>query len=167
MQIRIRAMRVADVSAVYAVQAQVYVADMVEPQTLLLARLQVAPDSAWVAEDEAGVGAYLAGYPSVTGKISALGADFAPAFPADALYLHDMAVAPRMAGQGVAARLFAAALQLAKQRDYAAMCLVSVQNTLPFWRHFGFAAQNPVTPEQQALLASYSGDAYYCIRHLL
>ncbi|NDI85455.1 GNAT family N-acetyltransferase [Undibacterium crateris] len=159
-------MRVEDVPAVYAVQAQVYVVAMVEPQSLLLERLQVAPDSAWVAEDAAGVGAYLAGYPSVTGKISALGADFAPASAANALYLHDMAVAPRMAGQGVAARLFEAAIQLARQRSYAALCLVSVQNTLSFWQRFGFEQETMLTPEQEALLATYSGSAYYCLRHL-
>lgn len=165
-EFEIRLMRQADVAGVFEVQRQVYVPAMVEAAGLIASRLATAPDTGWVAEDLQGIAGYLACYPSVHGKISALGADFAPAAEPDALYLHDLAVAARLAGRGVAAALQAAAEQWAVAQGLRYACLVSVQNTLGFWQRHGFAALESPDPGQQAVLASYSGPAYYCSKIL-
>ena len=165
-QFDIRIMRETDIVAVFDVQSQVYVPEMVEPANLITARLAASPQTCWVAEDSHGIGAYLMTYPSVHGKISVLGADFQVADPANALYLHDLAVAPRMSGQGVGQGLVQQALAFALAQQWHYACLVSVQDTSRFWQRLGFLPVANVQPEQRAILQSYSGPAIYCVRQL-
>jgi len=165
-QFHIRRMREADIASVFAVQAQVYVAEMIEPASLIAARLAAAPQTCWVAEDRHGIGAYLMGYPSRYGKISALGAGFEVAAEADALYLHDLAVAPRMGGQGAGQGLVQQALAFARAQSWAYACLVSVQDSSRFWQRLGFLPSAALQAEQVALLKTYSGPALYCTKQL-
>ncbi|BBB64298.1 N-acetyltransferase [Undibacterium sp. YM2] len=162
----VRTMQPADLAAVYHIQTQAYVADMVEAPTLLASRLAAAPACAWVAELGNQVVAYLAAYPSRFGKISALGQEFQPAQPANALYLHDMAVAPEQAGQGLARAILASALEYAAAQGWQYACLVSVQSTRSYWQKLGFIAQTDLDEEQQAKLDSYVGPAFYMVRAL-
>ncbi|MFZ6843250.1 GNAT family N-acetyltransferase [Undibacterium sp. RuTC16W] len=154
-----RLMQAADLPAVYAIQNLCYVSAMVEPLALLQSRWRSAPDTSWVAEDEQGICAYLFAYPSIRGKITRLGADFAIAAAPDCLYLHDLAVAPRAAGQGAGAGLVQTALQNAMGLRYS--CLVSVQSTRQFWQRQGYTEQTELDQEQQACLETYTGPASY------
>ena len=86
-------MRDTDVAAVYAIQTEAYTSELIEEQSLIQERLRSAPDTAWVAEDQQGVCAYLVAYPGKLGKITPLGAPFSVSAQADSLYLHDLAVA--------------------------------------------------------------------------
>ncbi|MBC3862448.1 GNAT family N-acetyltransferase [Undibacterium jejuense] len=166
MSFNIRLMRESDLIAVHAVQALAYIPEMIESLHILKARLHASPETAWVAENKDGIGAYLVAYPSQRGKISALGSDFdLPSIP-DALYVHDVAVAPRMAGQGVAVALVQRALSCAQSRDFQYVCLVSVQDSLSFWEKLGFAEDKDLSPEQSSLLLTYFGPAYYCSKKL-
>ncbi|MFZ6689315.1 GNAT family N-acetyltransferase [Undibacterium sp. SXout11W] len=166
MSFHIRLMREKDLPAVHAVQALAYVAEMVEPLDLLKARLQTSPETAWVAENKDGIGAYLVAYPSQRGKISALGSDFDLSYVPNALYIHDVAVAPRMAGQGVAVALVQQAVSCALAKHLQYGCLVSVQNSLSFWEKLGFLEDRELSPEQSSLLSTYTGAAYYCSKKL-
>ncbi|MDE2431013.1 MAG: GNAT family N-acetyltransferase, partial [Burkholderiales bacterium] len=145
----------------FQVQTEAYVPAMVEPLELFRRRLQTAPASAWVAETADGVQAYLMAYPSVLGKIAALGQDFEIANTADALYLHDLAVGSRLAGKGVAVQLVNAALATARQSGFKYSCLVSVQNTQAFWQKQGYVVYAAANPEQRQHLQTYSGPASY------
>ena len=165
MTYRLRTMRESDLHAVYAVQTLAYT-DMVESLDVLRSRLMSAPDTAWVAENKDGIGAYLVAYPSHRGKISSLGGEFDIAPAANALYIHDLAVAPRMAGQGVAAALVQQAFAYAISRQLTYICLVSVQDSLVFWNKLGFEEDHELSPEQASVLLSYSGPAYYCTKKI-
>lgn len=156
-------MRAADLDGVLAVQAHCYPAPMQEAGGVVAARLRAAPDSVLVAEDGEGVCAYLFAYPSLLGKVTALGAAFAlPAAP-DTLYLHDLAVAPRAHGRGLGRRLVQAMLAVGVRRGLAHSALVSVQDSQAFWESFGYAAG----PEQDpAPLDGYGSGALYMTRLL-
>jgi len=78
----------------------------------------------------------------------------------DTLYLHDLAVAPRAAGQGVARRLVGAMLARAGGLRHSA--LVSVQDSRPFWESLGYA----VAAGDPGALATYPADALYMTKSL-
>ncbi|MFZ6746423.1 GNAT family N-acetyltransferase [Undibacterium sp. JH2W] len=166
MTVLLRNMQADDLARVYRIQSQVYATEMVEAAELLANRLATAPACAWVAEQDQQLAAYLAAYPSLNGRISALGQDFQVAQPANALYLHDMAVAPEQAGKGLARTLLEFALTYARQQGWQYACLVSVQSTRAYWQRLGFLEQTELNQEQIAKLATYMGPAYYMSRRL-
>jgi predicted N-acetyltransferase YhbS len=150
----------ADLDAVLAVQAACYPPPMQEAADVVRARLRASPDTVLVARDADGVCAYLFAYPSRLGKVTPLGGDFSlPATP-DTLYLHDLAVAPRAAGQGVARRLVDAMLARAGGLRHSA--LVSVQDSRRFWESLGYM---PAAGDAAAL-ATYPADALYMSKRL-
>jgi predicted N-acetyltransferase YhbS len=150
----------ADLAAVLDVQAACYPPALQEAADVVRARLRASPDTVLVARDARGVCAYLFAYPSRLGRVTPLGGAFAlPAAP-DTLYLHDLAVAPRAAGQGVARRLVADLLARAGGLRHSA--LVSVQDTRPFWASLGYA---PAAGDA-ATLATYPPDAVYMTKRL-
>jgi ribosomal protein S18 acetylase RimI-like enzyme len=157
----IRPMREADLHAVLAVQAACYPPAMQEAAAVVQARLRTAPETVLVACDAAGVCAYVFAYPSRLGAVTPLDAGFAPAPDADTLYIHDLAVAPRALGRGLARRLVAFLLASSGALPYAA--LVAVQDSRRFWEGQGFAVRE--TGEEGAQhLASYPGCAMYMAR---
>ncbi|MCC2957465.1 GNAT family N-acetyltransferase [Massilia sp. IC2-477] len=160
-QASIRAMRAADLDAVLAVQAACYPPAMQEAAAVVLARVSAAGDTCIVAEDDRGVCAYLFAYPSTLGMVTPLGAEFAPAADADTLYLHDLAVAPRAHGRGLARRLVEHLL--ARAQGLSASALVSVQDTAGFWTTLGYRPANSACADA---LASYPGEARYMVRPL-
>lgn len=157
----LRTMTADDLAGVLAVQRECYPPAMNEPAATILSRLAQAPDFAWVAEGDGGVCAYLVAYPSRLGKVTQLGGDFAVAGNADCLYLHDLAVAPRALGGGVARALLRQARQAALAAGLRQAALVSVQDSRAFWQKQGFAAGPALTPVEAANLASYPPPAFY------
>ncbi|BDT59384.1 acetyltransferase [Massilia varians] len=162
----IRAMRPADLDAILAVQAACYPPAMQEAAGVVLARMALAGDSCVLAEDEDGVCAYLFAYPSRLGKVTPLGAQFDPAADADTLYLHDLAVAPRAHGRGLARSLVSHLLAQARRQGFSASALVSVQDTAAFWSGLGYRVAEADGPAGRAALASYPGQARYMVRAL-
>ncbi|MFZ6769593.1 GNAT family N-acetyltransferase [Undibacterium sp. Di26W] len=158
---QVRTMLPQDVAAVFDIQSLAYVPAMVEALPLLAARLQSAPDTAWVAEQDGCVMAYLVAYPSIGGRISALGQAFSLAGQPNALYVHDLAVDPAHAGKGLAQAMLAHAFAYARRQNWQHVCLVSVQSTSAFWQRRGFVEQTGLDQQQLEKLASYTGDAFY------
>ncbi|KFC74482.1 GNAT family N-acetyltransferase [Massilia sp. LC238] len=162
----IRAMRPADLDILLAVQAACYPPSMQEAGEVVLARMGAARESCIVAEDGEGICAYLFAYPSRLGKVTPLGAPFEPAVEADTLYLHDLAVAPRAHGRGLARRLVEHLLAQARARGFTSSALVSVQDTAAFWGALGYQAGATSCDTARAALASYPGVARYMVRVL-
>ena len=162
----IRAMRRADLDAVLRVQAACYPPSMQEAAPVLLARLEAASGTCVVAQDDQGVCGYLFAYPGRAGAVTPLGEEFSVAPGADLLYLHDLAVAPRAHGRGVARRLAAHLLAQARDGGFRSSALVSVQDTARFWAGLGFRATAPGCPAARAALATYPGVAQYMTRPL-
>lgn len=159
-------MRPDDLAAVLAVQAACYPPAMQEAAAVVRARLRAANDTCLVAHDDGGVCAYLFAYPGRLGKVTPLGAEFAPRLDADTLYLHDLSVAPRALGRGLARRLVGQLLDGARSHGLRSSALVSVQDSAAFWQAFGYHAVEPDCPQARAALASYPGGARYMVRVL-
>ncbi len=162
----VRGMRADDLDAVLAIQLACYGAGFVEDGALIARRLAAAPHTGWVVEHEGGVRAYLAGYPSVAGKLTPLHGEFEVAAQADSLYLHDLAVHPDASGLGLGPRLVRHAWAHALHAGWRQSTLVSVQSSVGFWERQGYAATLPHGPQQQARLATYPGESVYMIRRL-
>lgn len=163
---QIRAMRLEDLDAVLAVQAACYPPSMQEAAPVVAARMRAAGETCVVAEDGSGVCGYLFAYPSRLGLVTPLGAEFAPASHPDTLYLHDLSVAPRAHGRGLARNLVGHVLALAGERGLASSALVSVQDTAGFWSALGYRAEDAACPAAQTALAGYPGMARYMVRTL-
>lgn len=161
-----RAMREDDLEAVLEVQAACYPPSMQEAAGVVLARLRAAPATCLVAQDRGGVCAYLFAYPSRLGAVTPLGATFEVAADPDTLYLHDLAVAPRAHGRGLARRLVGHMLACARKGGVMASSLVSVQDTAAFWSGLGYAECRTDDPQARAALATYPGVARYMTRRL-
>lgn len=159
-------MRADDLDAVLATQLACYGAGFVESGELIARRLAAAPHTAWVTEHQGRVQAYLAGYPSVAGKLTALHGEFEVATAPDSLYLHDLAVHPRASGLGLGPQLVRHAWAHAAQAGWRHSTLVSVQSAVGFWERQGYGPVQPADQEQQARLATYPGDSVFMMRQL-
>lgn len=162
----LRLMRTGDLAGVAAIQASSYHPHYLEDDATLAARLREFPDTSWVAEGPAGLGAYLVAYRSVLGKVTPLGAHFDPPPQPNCLYLHDLAVAAHAAGQGLGPALVRHALAMARRESLPCSALVSVQESQAFWRRLGYGVQALADVQQQAHLASYPGGGVYMVRVL-
>jgi GNAT superfamily N-acetyltransferase len=139
---------------------------MQEDAAVVQARMSAAAGTCILAQDSEGVCAYLFAYPGRMGKVTPLGADFEPVPNADTVYLHDLSVAPRAHGRGVARRLVAHLLAQARECGWGWSALVSVQDTAAFWRALGYAASSLECPAARAALVTYPGAAHYMVRAL-
>ena len=155
-----------DVPAVLYIQSQCYPPEMVEPDAVVSRRLAIAPETAWVAENGSGVCAYLVGYRSQVGTITALGGDFSPVAAGDSLYLHDLAVAAVAAGSGAGRALVEHACAQAKAAGMAFSALVSVQASCVFWQKRGYTIVEALSAVQRLRLESYHGESFYMLRPL-
>jgi len=162
----VRAMRADDLDAVLAIQLACYGAGFVEDGALIARRLAATPETGWVAGHAGEVKAYLAAYPSVAGKLTALHGEFEVAPDADTLYLHDLAVHPAASGLGLGPRLVRHAWDHATKAGWGQSTLVSVQASVGFWERQGYAAMQPADRAQQARLATYPGTSVYMARRL-
>ncbi|MFV0679527.1 GNAT family N-acetyltransferase [Ottowia sp.] len=152
----------ADVAALMRVQAGCYGPHLLESADLYAQRLASPVQCSWGVRDGAGVlVAYLAAYWSVRGAITPLHGAFKSHPQPDTLYLHDLAVRPAQAGQGLAQMLLQVAWRSAAAQGIEQAALVSVQSTQRFWLRQGFAAAD-APPD----LASYGGGAVYMTRLL-
>ncbi|AJC20214.1 GNAT family N-acetyltransferase [Pandoraea pulmonicola] len=161
-----------DLPQVLAVQAQAYGDVMLESEATLASRLRLSPETCWVAVDagtaaEPRVAGYLFTHPWQIAAPPSLDTvlDTLPD-SADCWYVHDMALAPRTRGAGVASRLYAAALASARKLGLQTSALVAVQQSHGFWARFGYAAATNVSPIIAAKLAGYGEGAVFMTRRL-
>ena len=137
----IEAMRPADVDAVLKVQGEAYAGiDVLEDAGLFLNRIQLSPDTCWVARGPEGVRGYLVSYPwPLPGPPPELNVPLPALLPnARGWFLHDCAVSPAAAGQGVGAALVRTGLAHARRAGLACAMLVSLAPALGYWKRMGF-----------------------------
>ncbi|AKM30294.1 hypothetical protein AB870_09540 [Pandoraea faecigallinarum] len=169
-------MRIGDLPQILAVQAVAYGDVMLESEAALGSRLALSPGTCWVAEDtprargEASIAGYLFSHPWHLAAPPPLDTilDALPEAP-DCWYVHDMALAPRTRGAGVAGQLYAAALTAVTAvpaRGLRSSALVAVQQSQGFWARFGYAAVTDVSPLIAAKLAGYGDGAVFMTRTL-
>lgn len=162
----VRALEVSDLPGLLAVQLACYGAGFVESGEVFARRLASAANCSLVLKRDGIVCAYLAAYASQQGKVTPLQGDFESIAAPDTLYLHDMAVLPSCAGQGLAQALLQPLWAQAVAQGLRHSALVSVQGSQPYWARHGYAVQALASEVQRAHLARYGDDAVYMVREL-
>ncbi|MBS1228882.1 MAG: family N-acetyltransferase [Proteobacteria bacterium] len=155
-----------DVPAVLVIQAECYLPAVIEDESSIRSRLDASPDSAWVAEDEQGVCAYLVAYRSIVGKVTPIGGAFDVATEPGTFYLHDLAVARRATGCRIGQALVGLACEQARAEGLAHSSLVSIQASSEFWKKHGYAVVDELDPLELANLQTYGGQGYYMVKRL-
>ena len=162
----LRPMALADLPAVLDVQRACYPGDFLEDAATFTQRLQSPANLSCVATQGGVVCAYLAAYRSRPGKVTPLNGGFDTVAQPDTLYLHDLAVAPQAAGQGLAQRLVKHLWAQGRSEGLVVSALVSVQGSQVFWERLGYRVQVLDDPAQQQNLASYGAGACYMAKTL-
>ncbi|PUA18547.1 GNAT family N-acetyltransferase [Glaciimonas sp. PCH181] len=151
----VRRMSAEDVPALLQIQMACYPPSMTEPEAVILMRLQSSQQTCWLLEHDDTPSAYLFSYPSHRGMVTALNATFEVASNPDCLYLHDLAVSPRLRGQRAGQALVKTALAYARSAGLGSSALVAVQQSQPFWMAFGYSPHHNLSTEASKNLLSY------------
>ena len=169
MSFTVRLMTINDLAAIEIIQSEAYAGYYLESAEVIAQRFHVSPTTAWVAEREGQVCAYLVGYWSSVGKINPLNAPFSLIENSDCLYLHDLALLKSAQGFGLGKKLIRAAIERAMENKVRALALLSVQNSKDFWQGFGFSEFFELEEVQQKNLNTYldgNDSAFYMVKML-
>jgi ribosomal protein S18 acetylase RimI-like enzyme len=165
--LKLRPLQANDLPALLEIQLACYGPDLIEQEEVYARRLASAVNCSFVAECDGQVCGYLAAYRSLQGKVTPLHGDFeSPPGTPDTLYLHDMAVSPAHAGQGMARALLEALWAQGRAAGLLRTALVSVQGSQGYWARHGYIPQLLDDAQERARLASYGDGAIYMVRPL-
>lgn len=158
--VSVRPMQGGDIAAVLEIQRACYPDLMQESAAAFSAKLGLAPQGCWVAEEQGRLLGYLFSHPWTHARPPELDTPLA-ALPAtaDSYFIHDMAISPAAQGRGVAQRLFRAALDGAKRAGFRRSALVAVQGADGFWQRHGYLPVRRVAPRLSAKLAAGYGSS--------
>jgi ribosomal protein S18 acetylase RimI-like enzyme len=165
----VRLMTLDDLAAIEVIQSEAYAGYFLESAEVIAQRFDLSPTTAWVAEREGQVCAYLVGYWSTIGKINPLNAPFSFIAEPNCLYLHDLALSKSAQGFGLGKKLIHAATECAMENKAQALALLSVQNSKDFWQNFGFSEFFELEEVQQENLNTYlngNNSAFYMVKRL-
>jgi GNAT superfamily N-acetyltransferase len=130
-----------DLPELHRLEAASYVPALHESDEAFLGLIAVFPEGAFGFFDGAELCAYAFSVPLPAGTVLELKTPLESLPPGgDTLYIHDVAVAERRRGHGLARRLVAKINDVARERGLRTCELVSVQGSAPFWARFGFEA---------------------------
>ncbi|MFD6529765.1 GNAT family N-acetyltransferase [Streptomyces sp. NPDC060184] len=162
---RIRRLLDDDWDAVVALEERAYRASgLVEGGEALRSRHRVSPSTCFVLEYEGGIGGYLLALPYPLHRCPDLSLAEVPAGRRSGrgpgresnLHLHDVVVAERARGRGLARRMHGHLEETGRAGRYRTISLVAVQGSRALWAGLGYRAR-PGT----VLPASYGTEAVY------
>lgn len=153
----------ADLPVLMTIQQACYQPELNESAAIMAARLASNPGWCWALRHHEQLAAYLLSRPARSGQVTPLDGEFSAEEAPDCLYLHDLAVSPAYAGQGLGRMLVAHATAVARHHGWLRLALVCVQTALPFWQQLGFQ-HAALDTESSRKLASYPGTARYLTR---
>ncbi|WP_051303625.1 GNAT family N-acetyltransferase [Comamonas composti] len=162
----IRPLTHADLGGLAQVQLACYGSDYVESTEVFARRLSCAANCSLAVERGGRVLAYLAAYRSLLSKVTPMHGDFEAVARPDTLYLHDMAVHPEAAGQGLARALLGPLMEKARAQGLLHTALVSVQGSQGYWERHGYQVQALGDAAQLRHLHSYGEHALYMSKGL-
>ena len=163
----IRPLAPRDLPGLLAVQLACYGEGFVESAEVFARRLASPVNCSLAVEQDGRIVAYLAAYRSVLGKVTPLHGDFEAVDAPDTLYLHDMAVHPAHAGQGLARALLAPLWQDALGQGLCHSALVAVQGAQGYWERHGYAEHVLKDAVQRQRLATYGAGGTYMARKVM
>lgn len=153
-----------DIGAILAIQAVAH-ADFPEEEAVLAERLQLCPKGCFVLVKGEEVDGYLLSHPWTRRQPPPLNRPLVE-IPGDAdcWYLHDLALLPKTRGSGAGVAIVSQLIVLASDEGFAAIGLVSVGGSRPFWRkqHFSVVSDQMLAEK----LKSYGDGAAYMERSL-
>jgi len=169
MNINIRTMQPSDLAKVVTIQAEAYENHFLESADVIAQRFKLSPQTAWVAELDNEVSAYLVAYCYKLGKVNPFNATFVQVEDPDCLYLHDLALLQMARGTGIATRLIQMAVDFAQYHSLSFVALVSVQSSKEFWQKQGFTEYSVLTTTQHKALNGYgsNGDEVFYLYRML
>lgn len=126
--------------AILTLQREVY--HTIEPESLEVMRGKwlASPEYCFVHRDGSGVGAYLLAHAWHSMLPPRLHAALPDELTGNILFVHDLAIAPRLAGHGVGRSMVEHLLRCAADDGKQSALLVAIQASRPFWSKFGFRA---------------------------
>lgn len=151
-----RSISVTDWPRILDIQRESYSQSFVESLEALQSRWLASPTTCLVAEGPTNILGYALALPWKQGHAPALDTPLDGGLSPELLYIHDLAVAKSARGSGAASILVRALASCAAEAGMTRMALTSVQGSVPFWEHHGFAP----TPLENSL-AGYGADAVY------
>lgn len=162
----VRPLTAQDLPGLLAVQRACYGDGYIETAAVYARRLASPAQCSLVLERTGRICAYLAAYDAARGKVTPLHGDFETVPQPDTLYLHDMAVLPELAGQGLARALLEPLWHRATTRGLRVSALVAVQGSQRFWERHSYAVFALQEAAQRQRLAAYGEGAVYMQRPL-
>lgn len=151
-----------DLNAILAIQDLCY--HEIEPESAesMISKIHISPETCFVAKDsQDDIKGYLLSIPATLGNPPQLHSETQVIDQhADCLYLHDLAIHPKARGMGVGKLLFQHFAKIAYQKQFQHASLISIQNSVSFWKKYGFS---PITPDKalQEKLKTYGDNATY------
>ncbi|WP_435137402.1 GNAT family N-acetyltransferase [Actinacidiphila sp. bgisy144] len=159
---RVRLLREADWAEVVALEERAYAASgMSEGEEILRSRQRASPATCFVLEHAGGFGGYLLALPYPLLRCPDLSrAEEGRAAPGN-LHLHDLVIAERSRGRGLARRMQRQLARAGRAGGHRTLSLVAVHGSQGLWRRLGYRAR----PEAE-LPAGYGADAVYMAQPL-
>jgi ribosomal protein S18 acetylase RimI-like enzyme len=128
-----------DLPEIHRLEAETYLPILHESDEAFLRLIALFPEGALGLFEGYELCAYAFALPWRSGVVLELQSPPGELPPgADVFYIHDVAVGERYRGRGLARRLVEELLRIAVGRGFRRSELVSVQDSAPFWRQFGF-----------------------------
>lgn len=155
--IRIRLLREGDWDEVVALEQRAYAASgLSEGREALRSRHRASPSTCFVLEDAGGIGGYLLALPYPRFRCPDLSLPEGGAVQDSNLHAHDLVVAERARGRGLALRMLRHLEEVGRAAGHRTLSLVAVRGSHVLWTPLGYR----VRPEV-GLPASYGAEAVY------
>lgn len=147
--LHIRRVAAGDWPATMEIQAQAYTFGMREEEAVLRSKAAQSPQTCLVAQRaNREIVAYILAHSFPVGEWPQLGVISALSGSCQNLFVHDLAVLPSAAGQGIGGQMMEHVMRLATELGFSSMSLVAVQNAAGFWRKQGFESVGQPSPEK-------------------
>lgn len=160
MTMQIRTLTPADIGAVLHIQSCCYGAEYQESDAAFLGKCDAFPRGAIGAFADGELVAYVFCLPAMLGETVPLNrAAHDVSKRHDCLYIHDLAVLPRMRGADCGRALLEQVRRLAADEGLHAFALVAVQQAAGYWRRWGFVERREVAygAQQAAYMEAIEG----------
>ena len=156
-----RLMTIADIPEVDAIGEVVH-PDFPEDIAVMENRQTLFPQGCFVAQGAEKPLGYAISHPSVIGEPAPLDTIIKLPENADCLFLHDIALSEDARGLGLGSQIVPLLKKAAKDAGFDRLGLVSVNNSLGFWKSQGFKVLMP-DDKLKAKLETYGEDAAYMV----
>lgn len=153
--------KLTDLDNILTIQDLCYFEIEPESSESMASKIIASPDTCFVAKDKQEVWGYLLSIPALLGNPPQLDSKVQSVVDApDCLYLHDLAIHPKARGKGIGQLLIHQFIKTARYQGFRFTSLISIQNSVAFWKKYGFQPVEPDVNLKQKLL-SYGENATY------